>query len=71
MLDYDIEEANLDHAVELAPGLQSPTISSLATQGWYAVRAMVPRKNAQQLMDNLWDAGARAILVTEIAACRL
>ena len=32
---------------------------------------MVPRAGAQQIMDDLWAVGARAILVTDIAACRL
>jgi ATP phosphoribosyltransferase len=32
---------------------------------------MVPRAAAQQIMDDLWNLGARAILVTDIAACRL
>lgn len=36
-----------------------------------AVRAMVPRKGHQQVMDQLWDIGAKAILVTAIFACRL
>jgi ATP phosphoribosyltransferase len=30
----------------------------------------VPRREAQQVMDDLWGLGARAILVTDIAACR-
>ena len=36
-----------------------------------AVRSMVLRKEAQQIMDDLWGIGARAILVTNIHACRL
>lgn len=71
MLDYDVHEANLDATTDLTPGLEGPTVSSVAKKGWYAVRAMVPRGSAQQLMDDLWEAGARAILVTDIAACRL
>ena len=36
-----------------------------------AVRAMVPRDGSQRLMDQLWDLGARGILLTDIHACRL
>ena len=36
-----------------------------------AVRAMVPRLGRNRLMDELYDLVARAILVTDIAACRL
>ncbi|MDR1808391.1 MAG: ATP phosphoribosyltransferase, partial [Propionibacteriaceae bacterium] len=32
---------------------------------------LVPRTGHQALMDQLWDAGARAILVTDVSACRL
>ena len=31
---------------------------------------MIPSKQAQAIMDELWDAGAEGILVTDIAACR-
>ena len=71
MMDYDIEESNLDRATALAPGLEGPTISPLGKAGWVAVRVMVPRSGSQRLMDELWSLGARAILLTDIHACRL
>lgn len=71
MIDYDVDADHLDRACKITPGLEGPTISPLARDGWYAVRAMVKRLEAQQLMDDLWDLGARAILVTDIAASRL
>ncbi|MBO0811888.1 MAG: ATP phosphoribosyltransferase [Microlunatus sp.] len=71
MIDYDVDADHLDDACKITPGLEGPTISPLARDGWYAVRAMVKRVEAQQLMDELWDIGARAILVTDIAASRL
>ena len=71
MMDYDVSDAVVERACAITPGLESPTVSPLARQGWHAVRAMVPRRDAQQLMDDLWALGARAILVTDIAACRI
>jgi ATP phosphoribosyltransferase len=71
MMDYDIESANVEAAVELTPGIEGPTISPLHREGWVAVRAMVPRAGAQRLMDELFDIGARGILLTDIHACRL
>ena len=71
MMDYDIKSEHVAAAVALTPGLESPTVSPLHRQGWVAVRAMVPRKGAQKLMDELYDIGARAILLTDIHACRL
>lgn len=71
MVDYDVSQENLEAVTAITPGLEGPTVSSLAKDGWFAVRAMVPRKDAQKMMDDLWHAGARAILLTDIAACRL
>ncbi|MFP5283506.1 MAG: ATP phosphoribosyltransferase, partial [Actinomycetes bacterium] len=71
MMDYDVDDAAGEKACALTPGLESPTVSPLAKEGWHAVRALVPRTEAQQIMDELWELGARAILVTDIAACRL
>jgi ATP phosphoribosyltransferase len=71
MMDYDVSDEFVDLACSITPGLESPTVAPLAKQGWRAVRAMVPRREAQQIMDDLWAVGARAILVTDIAACRI
>ena len=71
LLDYDIPKSKLAEACALTPGLESPTISPLAKEDWSAVRAMVPRKDTNRVMDELWAIGARGILVTDIHACRL
>ena len=71
LMDYDIRAERLREAVGLTPGLESPTVSPLHSEGWVAVRAMVPREQTQRIMDDLWAIGARAILVTDIRACRL
>lgn len=71
MMDYDCRVEHLEQAVALTPGLESPTISPLHHEGWVAVRSMVAAKEAQRIMDDLYDLGARAILTTAIHACRL
>ncbi|MDI5964740.1 ATP phosphoribosyltransferase [Streptomyces sp. SL13] len=71
MMDYDIRAEKVEQAVALTPGLESPTISPLHHEGWVAVRSMVPTGEAQRIMDDLYDLGARAILTTGIHACRL
>jgi len=71
MMDYDIPESRVGEAVAITPGIESPTVSPLHREGWVAVRAMVPRAGAQRLMDELFEIGARGILVTDIHACRL
>jgi ATP phosphoribosyltransferase len=57
--------------VAITPGIESPTVSPLHERGWSAVRSMVPRRDTNRVMDELWELGARGILVTEVAACRL
>ena len=71
MLDYDVPADLVDRACAVTPGLESPTVSSLQNRDWCAVRAMVPRSVTNAVMDELYDLGARAILVTDITACRL
>lgn len=71
MMDYDCPEDLIERTTAVTPGFASPTVSPLARDGWVAVRAMVKRHDAQAVMDDLWEIGARAILVTDIAACRL
>ncbi|WP_330181108.1 ATP phosphoribosyltransferase [Nocardia sp. NBC_01503] len=70
MLDYDCPKSLLEAAVEITPGLESPTVSPLTDPEWVAVRALVPRKNGNELMDKLADLGAKAILATDIRSCR-
>ncbi len=71
LVDYDLPAALLEHAVEVAPGLESPTISPLRDPEWVAVRVMVPRVDINDVMDRLYAMGARAILVSAIHAARL
>jgi ATP phosphoribosyltransferase len=71
MLAYDVRADLLDQATALTPGIESPTVSPLHREGWVAVQAMVLRDAAHMIMDKLYDLGARAILVTDIANCRL
>jgi len=71
LMDYDCPVEAVEAAVAITPGFESPTVSPLRDTNWVAVRAMVPKRDAQRLMDDLWEVGARAILVTDIHACRL
>ncbi len=71
MMDYDIETSQVDVACALTPGVESPTVSPLQRDGWVAVRVMVRRADAHRIMDELYDLGARGILLTDIHACRL
>ena len=71
LIDYDVRADSVERAVAITPGLESPTVSPLHNSEWVAVRAMVPREQTNRVMDDLYDIGARAILVTQIHACRI
>ena len=51
MLDYDCPRTVLDEATAVTPGLESPTIAPLADPAWVAVRALVPRRDVNAIMD--------------------
>jgi ATP phosphoribosyltransferase len=70
MLDYDCPRTLLDEAVAITPGLESPTLAPLVDPSWVAVRAMVPRRDANRIMDELSACGAKAILASDIRSCR-
>ncbi|MGA9361331.1 MAG: ATP phosphoribosyltransferase [Mycobacterium sp.] len=70
MLDYDCPRSVLDKATSITPGLESPTIAPLADPDWVAVRALVPRRGVNEIMDELAAIGAKAILASDIRFCR-
>ena len=71
LVDYDIPNTLIEKACVITPGIESPTVSSLHDSAWSAVRAMVPRKQVHAVMDELYDLGARGVIVTDIHACRI
>ena len=71
LMDYDVRVTDVEAAVAITPGLESPTVSPLHNGEWVAVRAMVRREDTNRVMDSLYDVGARAILTTSIHACRI
>ncbi|GER23482.1 ATP phosphoribosyltransferase [Zafaria cholistanensis] len=71
MVDYDVPRELVEAACEITPGLESPTVSPLKDSDWVAVRSMVRKSTTNRVMDDLYDLGARAILVSTIHACRI
>lgn len=70
MLDYDCPRAALEQATAITPGLESPTIAPLADPDWVAVRALVPRREVNTIMDRISAIGAKAILASDVRFCR-
>ena len=71
LMDYDLPAALVEQATAITPGLESPTVSPLRDRDWVAVRVMVRRDETNDIMDRLYDIGARAILVSAIHAARI
>jgi ATP phosphoribosyltransferase len=71
LIDYDVPKKLLERASKVTPGIESPTVSPLQDPDWVAVRAMVPRADTNHVMDELYEIGARAILVSAIHAARI
>ena len=71
MIDYNIARESLEVSSAITPGITGPTVSPLSREGWVAVRAMVPRLEANKVMDALAGVGAEGILATELRIARL
>ena len=72
MLAYDVRADQLDAAVALTPGIESPTVSAAAPRGLGGGTGdgrCGPRYTGS--WTSCTTLGARAILVTDIHACRL
>jgi ATP phosphoribosyltransferase len=71
IFDYDCPSDLVEKASSITPGIESPTISPTKDPNWVAVRALVRSIDTNSKMDELYDLGARAILVSAIHAARI
>ncbi len=71
LLEYNIRRDRLPEAESIAPGFDSPTISSLEDPTLCSVKVMVRSSEAIDQMEKLEAVGASAILMTDIVNCRL
>lgn len=71
MVEYDAPDSILKAACAITPGIESPTVMSLEKPGWFSVKSMVGRKQAQRVMDSLAKLGCRGIVLTSIDSVRI
>lgn len=71
LVEYDVHETVLGEACRITPGIESPTIMPLQASGWYSVKAMIKKREANGVMDQLWRAGCKGILLTTIETARI
>lgn len=56
----------LDEIISLLPGMRSPTVLPLATEGWSSVHSVVSENKFWDIIEQLRNAGAEGILVIPI-----
>jgi ATP phosphoribosyltransferase len=71
IFDYDCPANLVEQASLITPGIESPTVSPLRDTDWVAIRSLVKATEINSKMDELYDIGARAILVSAIHAARI
>jgi len=71
MITYNVHRATLKQATSITPGKRSPSIMSLEDTNWVAVSALVEKKRAANIMDQLESIGATDILTTQLHSSRM
>jgi ATP phosphoribosyltransferase len=71
MVEYDCPSNILATACDITPGIESPTVMSLAKPGWSSVKSMVRRRESQRVMDELARLGCRGILLSALESVRI
>lgn len=71
MIEYDVPRKLLDEVCKITPGIEAPTVAPLSNPEWVAVKSMINRKQANRIMDQLHELGARGIIVSDIKSCRI
>ncbi|MBI2767557.1 MAG: ATP phosphoribosyltransferase [Chloroflexi bacterium] len=71
MVEYDCPAAILAAASQITPGIESPTVAPLQAEGWYSVKAMIRKREANRIMDDLSRIGCKGILLTSIESARI
>lgn len=59
-------ENRLDEIFDILPGMRSPTVTPLATEGWCSVQAVIDDKRFWEIISKLKALGAEGILVLPI-----
>ena len=71
MLEFNVPKARLAEAEKIAPGFNSPTVTSLEDPDMCAVQVMIQKNEIIEVMDKLEQIGATAILEITLSNCRL
>lgn len=59
----NLPKAQLERAIEILPGMRSPTVLPLAQEGWCSIHAVIARERLWDTVHQLKSIGAEGILV--------
>lgn len=62
----NVPNENIEHVIQLLPGMKSPTVMPLSHQGWSSVHTVIEENDFWNVIDQLKEAGAEGILVAPI-----
>lgn len=62
----NVPDKNIDHVIQLLPGMKSPTVMPLMQDGWSSVHTVIEENDFWNVIDKLKNAGAEGILVAPI-----
>ncbi|MCI9284936.1 MAG: ATP phosphoribosyltransferase [Muribaculaceae bacterium] len=62
----NLPEGSVERAVEILPGMKSPTVLPLAAEGWFSLHAVVPESELWDKVEMLKEIGAEDILVLNL-----
>lgn len=71
MVEYDAPEGLLKAACQITPGIESPTVMSLAKPGWLSVKSMIKKRESQRIMDSISKLGCKGIILTAVDSVRI
>ena len=56
----------IEHIINILPGMKSPTVMPLATEGWSSIHTVISEDRFWEIIEALEEAGAQGILVVPI-----
>lgn len=71
LIEYNIQRIKLKKGEKITPGKLSPTVLPLENSDWVAVKSMILKQEAHDLMEQLEEIGATDILVYDVDNCRI
>ncbi len=60
------KKEHLDQIISLLPGMKSPSVVPLATEGWFSLHSVISENDFWEIIESLREAGAEGILVLPI-----